>query len=135
MSAGADGPHRALTGFHAELLSRARRSARVRAYVLTGGRTRTQRVLLVETFVSARRGADSGEGLGPESASILAFCHSRRTVAEIATALRLPLGVVRVLIGDLERKGLLQIHPDAATVPRREILERVLRGLSDPQTV
>lgn len=126
---------RALSGFHADLLARARRSARVRAYVLTGGRTRTQRVLLVETFVSARAAVGAGESLGPEAAAILSFCHSRRTVAEIATALRLPLGVVRVLIGDLERKGLIQIHPDADSVPRREILERVLRGLSDPRTV
>jgi hypothetical protein len=126
---------RPLTGFHVDLLSRARRSARVRAYVLTGGRTRTQRVLLVETFVSARPGAGAVEALGPEAAAILAFCAARRTVAEVATALRLPLGVVRVLLGDLERKGLIQIHPDAASVPRREILERVLRGLSDPRTV
>jgi hypothetical protein len=126
---------RPLTGFHVDLLARARRSARVRAYVLTGGRTRTQRVLLVETFVSARPGASATEALGPESAAIFAFCATRRTVAEIATALRLPLGVVRVLLGDLERRGLIQIHPDAASVPRREILERVLRGLSDPRTV
>ena len=126
---------RPLTGFHVDMLARARRSARVRAYVLTGGRTRTQRVLLVETFVSANPGADATQPLGPESAAIFAFCSTRRTVAEIATALRLPLGVVRVLLGDLERKGLIQIHPTAAAAPRREILERVLRGLSDPRTV
>ena len=124
-----------LNGFHVDVLARARRSARVRAYVLTGGRTRTQRVLLVETFVSARPGVGAAQALGPESAAIFAFCSTRRTVAEIATALRLPLGVVRVLLGDLERKGLIQIHPTADTAPRREILERVLRGLSDPRTV
>lgn len=126
---------RPLTGFHVDLLARARRSARVRAYVLTGGRTRTQRVLLVETFVSTVPGVTAAQALGPEAAAIVGYCGTRRTVAEVATALRLPLGVVRVLLGDLERKGLIQIHPDAASVPRREILERVLRGLSDPRTV
>jgi hypothetical protein len=126
---------RPLTGFHVDLLARARRSARVRAYVLTGGRTRTQRVLLVETFVSTVPGVTAAQTLGPEAAAIVGYCGTRRTVAEVATALRLPLGVVRVLLGDLERKGLIQIHPDAASVPRREILERVLRGLSDPRTV
>ncbi|MBR7830131.1 DUF742 domain-containing protein [Actinospica sp. MGRD01-02] len=126
---------RRLTGLHVDLLARARRSARVRAYVLTGGRTRTQQVLLVETFVSARPGVEPASALGPEAGAIFAFCRSRRTVAEIANALRLPLGVVRVLLGDLERKGLILIHPDADSVPRRELLERVLRGLSDPRTV
>lgn len=126
---------RPLTGFHVDMLAHARRSARVRAYVLTGGRTRTQRVLLVETFVSTRPGVSPSQSLPPESAAIFAFCSTRRTVAEIATALRLPLGVVRVLLGDLERKGLIQIHPTADAAPRREILERVLRGLSDPRTV
>ena len=126
---------RPLTGFHVDLLARARRSARVRAYVLTGGRTRTQRVLLVETFVSAVPGPASTQSLSPEADAIFRYCSARRTVAEIANALKLPLGVVRVLLGDLERKGLIQIHPDAASVPRRELLERVLRGLSDPQTV
>jgi hypothetical protein len=130
---------RPLSGLHADLLARARRSARVRAYVLTGGRTRTQRVLLVETFVSStvsHAGLDyaARETLGPEAAAIHTLCQNRRTIAEIANVLRLPLGVVRVLVGDLERKGLIQIHPDASTLPRREILERVLRGLSDPQT-
>jgi len=108
---------RRLTGFHVDLLARARRSARVRAYVLTGGRTRTQQVLLVETFVSARPGVEPASALGPEAGAIFA------------------LGVVRVLLGDLERKGLILIHPDADSVPRRELLERVLRGLSDPRTV
>jgi len=126
---------RPLTGFHVDRLARARRSARVRAYVLTGGRTRTQRVLLVETFVSAVPGPAFTQSLSPEADAIFRCCSSRRTVAEIANALKLPLGVVRVLLGDLERKGLIQIHPDAASVPRRELLERVLRGLSDPQTI
>lgn len=125
---------RPLTGIHVDLLARARRSSRVRAYVLTGGRTRTQRVLLVETFVSAVPGPASTHSLGPEANAIFHFCSSRRTVAEVANALKLPLGVVRVLLGDLERKGLIQIHPAADSVPRRELLERVLRGLSDLQT-
>jgi hypothetical protein len=53
-------------------------------------------------------------------------------VAEISAHLRIPLGVVRVLIGDMAGLGLVLIH-DSGMVsgdrPSMEFLERVLSGL------
>ena len=55
------------------------------------------------------------------------------SVAEIAAQLALPLGVARVLIGDLVTQGYLQVHTtlgDSATNDeRRELIGRTLRGL------
>jgi hypothetical protein len=107
-----------------------RRSARVRPYALTGGRTQARHPLLVETLVTAnRREPGQDATLPPEARAIYAFCSTRRSIAEIAAVLSLPLGVVRVLVGDLADAGRVRIHPVAAVVPRRELLERVLRGL------
>jgi Protein of unknown function (DUF742) len=107
-----------------------RRSARVRPYALTGGRVQARHPLLVETLVTAnRREPGQDAALSPEARAIHAFCSTRRSIAEIAAVLSLPLGVVRVLVGDLADAGRVRIHPVAAVVPRRELLERVLRGL------
>ena len=54
-------------------------------------------------------------------------------LAEIAAVLSLPLGVARVLIGDLVTQGYLRVHTtlgDSTTVDeRRELIGRTLRGL------
>jgi hypothetical protein len=107
-----------------------RRSARVRPYALTGGRTRTRRPLLVETLVtSIGRDGRLERTLRPESWAIYELCAARRSIAEIAAVLGLPLGVVRVLVSDLADAGQMRIHPAADSIPRRELLERVLHGL------
>ena len=109
---------------------RRRRSARVRPYALTGGRTEARHPLLVETLITANRREPGQDAvLPPEARAIYAFCSTRRSIAEIAAVLSLPLGVVRVLVGDLADAGRVRVHPVAAAVPRRELLERVLRGL------
>jgi Protein of unknown function (DUF742) len=55
----------------------------------------------------------------------------RRSSAEVSAHLDLPLGVTRVLVGDMAYEGLVSIHrpvnPDAH--PDRALLERVLAGL------
>ena len=53
-------------------------------------------------------------------------------MAEIAAHLRLPLGVVRVLIGDMASLGLVMIHQSGLVMgdrPSLAFLERVLSGL------
>ena len=55
-----------------------------------------------------------------------------RSIAELAVHLHVPVGVARVLVGDLVRDGLLEVHQldlelDALT--DRLVLERVLAGL------
>ncbi|WP_055528556.1 DUF742 domain-containing protein [Streptomyces graminilatus] len=117
-----------------------RKPARVRPYSLTGGRTRFGHVLLVETFVAAieaseeRRELENGS-LGfrvvPELRAIVELCRRMRTVAEIAALLRMPLGVVRVLLSDLADQGRIRVYGTGhgPGQPDRALLERVLSGL------
>jgi DNA-binding IclR family transcriptional regulator len=55
------------------------------------------------------------------------------SVAEIAARLSLPLGVARVLIGDLVTQGYLRVDAtlgeSVSTDERRELIGRTLRGL------
>ncbi|QGV78594.1 DUF742 domain-containing protein [Streptomyces ficellus] len=117
-----------------------RRPARVRPYSLTGGRTRFGHVLLVETFVAAleapgeRRELANG-GLTarvmPEMRAIVEICRRMRTVAEISALLKMPLGVVRVLLSDLADQGRIRVYGTGHGTgqPDRALLERVLSGL------
>ncbi|WP_415951810.1 DUF742 domain-containing protein [Streptomyces sp. KLOTTS4A1] len=120
-----------------------RRPARVRPYSLTGGRTRFGHVLLVETFVAAvpaLEGADERPELTggslhtkvmPELRAMVELCRRMRTVAEIAALLRMPLGVVRVLLSDLADQGRIRVYGTGHGPgrPDRALLERVLGGL------
>ncbi|OON81189.1 DUF742 domain-containing protein [Streptomyces tsukubensis] len=122
----------------------ARKPARVRPYSLTGGRTRFGHVLLVETFVAALDGPEARRGLTgggsgggglsrivPEMRAIVEVCRRMRTVAEIAALLRMPLGVVRVLLSDLADQGRIRVYGTGygPGQPDRALLERVLGGL------
>ncbi|MER5948305.1 DUF742 domain-containing protein [Streptomyces sp. cg28] len=116
-----------------------RRPARVRPYSLTGGRTRFGHVLLVETFVAALEAPDERLELGkgtlagvmPEMRAIVELCRRMRTVAEIAALLKMPLGVVRVLLSDLADQGKIRVYGTGhgPGQPDRALLERVLSGL------
>lgn len=111
-------------------------SFRPRSYVLTGGRTRPAVDLPIETLlVPTGKGLKSVELLTVENQKIIETCSkSSQSVAEVSAHLRLPLGVIRVLAGDLVAHGLMK-----ATVPSyhsankerldRSILEKVLEGL------
>jgi hypothetical protein len=54
-------------------------------------------------------------------------------VAEISARLDLPLGVARVLVGDLVTSGYLRVQPtlndNSTRDERRELIGRTLRGL------
>ncbi|MGW1374312.1 DUF742 domain-containing protein [Streptomyces sp. NPDC002446] len=119
-----------------------RKPARVRPYSLTGGRTRFGHVLLVETFVAAleapeeRRELASTEGrwverVMPEMRAIVELCRRMRSVAEISALLKMPLGVVRVLLSDLADQGKIRVYGTGHGTgrPNRALLERVLGGL------
>lgn len=105
----------------------------VRPYARTGGRTRPDYDLAIEALVSTSdRGMERDAAALPEHRSICGLCVETRSVAEIAAHLRLPLGVVRVLIGDMASMGLVLIHQGGLVVgdrPSIEFLERVLSGL------
>ncbi|KUJ64417.1 multi-component regulatory system-8 [Streptomyces albus subsp. albus] len=121
-----------------------RKPARVRPYSLTGGRTRSGHVLLVETFVAAMDGPDEPDGgweqpaegsraarLRPELKAIVELCRRMRSVAEISALLKIPLGVVRVLLSDLADQGKIRVYGTgrAPGQPDHALLERVLVGL------
>ncbi|MDS1271715.1 DUF742 domain-containing protein [Lipingzhangella sp. LS1_29] len=111
---------------------RRRRSARIRPYTFTGGRTRSRHPLMVQTLVSAADpGSEPPRALMPESRSIHELCVEPRSVAEIAAELDIPLGVTQVLLSDLADQGLVYIHPTITghSPSENQVLERALRGL------
>jgi hypothetical protein len=107
---------------------------RVRSYVLTGGRTRGGADLPFEALIQVTAdGRASLPRLSLERRDIIAQCVGAISVAEISAHLHLPLGVVRVLVGDMVEEGLLLASaPDTSRTgdrPDRQLLERVLDGL------
>ncbi|WP_434453038.1 DUF742 domain-containing protein [Lentzea sp. E54] len=105
----------------------------VRAYAWTGGRTRSNINLEIETLVSANDQTRQSTGiLQAEHQRVVELCHSPRSVAEVAALMRLPLGVVKVLLGDMAERGLVDVHQTASAggvTPDLGLMERVLSGL------
>lgn len=106
-------------------------SSIVRAYAWTGGRTTSDVQLEIESLVSVNE--RSATAVRPEHQDVLALCHSPRSVAEIAALRGLPLGVTKVLLGDMAMQGLIDVHRTASSYggdrPDGALLERVLAGL------
>jgi hypothetical protein len=102
----------------------------VRPYALTGGRTKAARAYPLEALVATTfMGEQYADGSSPEAQAICALCRSSRSVAEVAAHLKVPIGVARVLIGDLVREGLVLVHEASDDAPDTILLERVLSGL------
>lgn len=104
----------------------------VRPYAVTGGRTRTHYHFAMEALVSTTMDGQRGSGHGrPEFQVISGLCRELRSVAEIAAHLKVPLGVARVLVGDMADEGLVRVHQPSSDGggPDRALLERVLSGL------
>jgi hypothetical protein len=107
-------------------------SSLVRPYAVTGGRTKPKYQLQIEAMVAASHyEARDLSVLSPECQAILGFCRDWRSVAEISAVLRMPLGVARVLIGDMAVDGLVRVHQidHEQGRPDMNLLERVLSGL------
>lgn len=104
-------------------------SAFVRPYVYTRGRTRSTFELSIETLVSAVPDAASA-GLAGGHDAVLGLCRSPRSVAEVAVHVGVPLGVARVLVGDLAAAGVVAVHGGAGPDgPDLALMQRVLSGL------
>ncbi|EME54572.1 DUF742 domain-containing protein [Amycolatopsis decaplanina] len=107
--------------------------SRVRPYTRTGGRTRTAHDLALEALVSTSDDGRRYRGVRtPEHRQICDLCLDTRSIAEIAAHLRLPLGVVKVLVGDMADAGLVLIHQTELILgdsSSRAFMERVLQGL------
>jgi hypothetical protein len=105
---------------------------RARPYTLTGGRTRAPIELPIEVTVETLNGELDWEP-GDVRTTIVRLCHDRPSIAEISSYAALPIGVTRVLVGDLVESGHLRVHAtltDSSTVSdRRRLIERTLDGL------
>ncbi len=106
----------------------------VRPYTLTAGRTNSRVKLPLEAPVETLESPKSSRWPGNDvRGQILRLCMDSPSVAEIAAYLSLPLGVARVLVGDLVMQGYLRVHTtlgDSTTNDeRRELIGRTLRGL------
>ena len=106
----------------------------VRPYTLTAGRTEPSVDLPWEAPIRTRDLAPAPRWPGNDvRARILDLGRDSPSVAEIAARLSLPLGVARVLIGDLVTQGYLRVYSTlgdaASTDERRELIGRTLRGL------
>ena len=105
----------------------------VRHYAMTSGRTRPRlgEFDLITLIISTRTTAQIDGGLQPELATILRTCQSPVSVAELATRMDLPTGIVRVLLGDLLDRGYIRTRSPApaAQLPTERVLKAVLDGL------
>ncbi len=104
----------------------------VRPYALTGGRTRHagESFDLVATVTATRALADPA-ALAPEHLSVLRLARVPTTVADIASDVDLPLGVVRIILADLRELGLVAIRTPVSMAERvdKHTLREVLNGL------
>jgi hypothetical protein len=105
----------------------------VRPYTITGGRTPadTERLDL-STQVKALRPEQEPVGMGPEHLAIVRLCRHPVSIAEIAAYVKVPVGVVRVLCGDLIQRGLVITRSPTqrpAQAPDHETLQAVLDAL------
>ena len=104
-------------------------------YAMTGGRARpvlAPEQLELESLVSTTSlGETSAPALIPEQQAIVLLCRDVLSIAEISAHLDVPLGVARVLVGDMAAEGLITLHrPTSPGVrPDLALLERVLYGL------
>ena len=112
----------------------------VRPYAVTGGRrAMSSSDLPLEALVEALPSAVTSRGLTPEKRRILEECSSTFvSIAELSAYLKLPLGVVLVLVTYLSDASYLKIHLSTPVSPETgqnpalslSVLESVLNGIS-----
>ncbi|MFD7132640.1 DUF742 domain-containing protein [Streptomyces sp. NPDC059894] len=109
----------------------------VRPYAMTRGRTTSavqHRLDLIAVVVAEPHADDPDEdpSLSPEHVDIVGLCREEpQSVAELAAGLDLPIGVVRVLVGDLVDAEFVHVNRPVppAELPDESILRDVINGL------
>ncbi|GGO50762.1 MULTISPECIES: DUF742 domain-containing protein [Streptomyces] len=109
----------------------------VRPYAMTRGRTTStgqHRLDLIAVVIAESRAeeTEADQTLSPEHVDIVGLCRDTpQSVAELAAELDLPIGVVRVLIGDLVDDRLVHVTRPVppAELPDESILRDVINGL------
>lgn len=107
-----------------------------RPYTLVGGRTRgALTALALETLVwTIDAGARAGAPDDPIKARLMDHCReSAQSLAELSALLDTPIGVTRVLVGDLVADGLLEVGETASAeggaMDDVDLLKRVLANV------
>jgi hypothetical protein len=109
-------------------------SSSVRPYAVTGGRTRSKGELIpIEALVSVV-GMPAMQ-LSTEKSRIVELALTQYlSIAELSAHMHLPVGVVRVLVGDLVEEGHARVHGAVAShynpATTLSVLESVLDGIS-----
>lgn len=104
----------------------------VRPYAMTGGRTRSRIDIAMESLITTTpRGENEAAARGHDWMRIAELCNQVQSLAEIAAHLGVPLGVARVIVGDMTEAGLLDVHAPGRLDDQlgTYLLERVLSGL------
>ena len=107
----------------------------VPVYAFTGGRTRAvgQDLPLEAVVTATGLSLATGASLQMESRAIVEMCAHPKSLAEIGAALKVPVGVARVLVGDLANGGYLDVHLPRTSAddggPGHALLGRLLDGL------
>lgn len=126
--------HRARTVSHdpADAAAEAPAASSIRSYTWTGGRTKSNYELAIETLVSVGENYRPGAPVRLEHQSIAELCQQPRSVAEVGALLSVPIGVARVLLADMAELGLITVHntvSESGSAPHMMLMERVLSGL------
>ncbi|MGW0860456.1 DUF742 domain-containing protein [Streptomyces sp. NPDC002690] len=105
----------------------------VRPYAMVRGRTRNEGYWfdLVAFVVSAVDTLHHRVEMQPEHQAILTLCRRPRPVGEVAARMNLPVGVVRVLLGDLLEARAIRVRQpaDPSGRPNVRLIKEVLEGL------
>ncbi len=103
----------------------------VRPYAVTRGRTMPAAgtsMGLIDVIAATGAELPGGLRLSPEHRQILARSRRPITVVDLASDIDLPVGVVRVLLSDLNQHGIIRV----LTTPRGPVNnERLLRDVLD----
>ncbi|CAN5633693.1 DUF742 domain-containing protein [soil metagenome] len=101
----------------------------VRPFVITGGRTEVHRSgLQLETLISAIPDRRPRQ-LGFEHRAVIKLCLQPISIAEIATSLDLPVGVINVVVDDLLEDEQVVVHRNPSSTVSADVLERILNGV------
>ncbi|GGR77147.1 hypothetical protein GCM10010269_15490 [Streptomyces humidus] len=103
-----------------------------RLYTITGGRSRADDAFDLVTLIVSESAPRAG--MQSEHARILDLCRHPTALVEIAAEMKLPITVMRILLGDLLAMGRISArHPPPprpqAALPDSALLLEVLHGL------
>jgi hypothetical protein len=105
----------------------------VRPYMLTRGRTSSSLgVFALHAPVLALIATEQlGRNATPEDRRIIELCQTPMSVAELSARLTAPVGVVRVLVGDLVLARMVHVRQTEDGAEHRDVrlLERLLEGI------